>query len=381
MDHCIVHVYGGSPKKYGSLEEYFFCLTDALRAKGYRTIFVFNRIPEENLFKKYKDVGSKIVVLPATNKRFDWTLIKYLYKLFKKEKAEIVNSHFGRTGFNAIIAAWLAKVPVKVWTKHSLQTFTYQGIRLPAYRTWLSLIFLTAYFADRVIAVSQAVRRELLDIYHVRDSKAVQIYLGINNSRFREVNGGYLKKELNLNEDERIVTCISQARHEKGVEYFIRAAAIVKKRNDRVTFLHVGGGPLEDEIKKLAAKLEVDGKVRFLGVRNDVPEIISISDFTILPSLTEAAPLALMESLAAGKTIIASNVGGIPEFIADNKNGFLVPPANENILAEKILELTDSKEKLRELSLGAYERSKEFSVVRGVENTINIYLETKKVNG
>jgi glycosyltransferase involved in cell wall biosynthesis len=119
----------------------------------------------------------------------------------------------------------------------------------------------------------------------------------------------------------------------------------------------------------------VSENIIFCGVRNDVENIIAISEFTVLPSLTEGLPLALLESMALGRPAITCNVGGIPEVITDGENGFLIPPRDEYALADRIITLLSNAEILRKMEQVATERAQNFNIDAGVKNTIIVYKE------
>jgi glycosyltransferase involved in cell wall biosynthesis len=117
----------------------------------------------------------------------------------------------------------------------------------------------------------------------------------------------------------------------------------------------------------------LEKNVCFCGVRNDVERIFSISEFTVLPSLTEGMPLALLESLAVGKPAIVSNVGGIPEVIEDGEQGILVSPGDENALATAMNILLSDVQRTQAMGANAASRSRAFDVKKGVAETIDLY--------
>lgn len=367
----VIHIYGGSPKKRGSLEEYFLLLTRTLRDRGWRSLFCFDRFPDEELLQAYIDCGAELNTLRTTKSRFDFSLIRAFYKLFRNKKPAVVNVHFGHTGINGLIAARLAGVKKCIWTKHSLDAISYKK-KLPLHKRWLHTINYESLWATDIVAVSQAVKRELAD--HSITAKVQHFYLGIDLRRFSNGKDSPQKREtLSIPVDRPIVACISQARREKGIEILVRAVAQLKNMPYCPYVLIVGGGPLTNDLKILAAGLGVSSLLNFCGVRNDVDDILAMAGFTVLPSLEDAAPLALIESLAAGKPVIASRVGGIPEFIQDDVNGILVEPGDAAGLAAAITCLCTDAARLLRLRLGATASVERFDVRRGVEETIALY--------
>ena len=140
-------------------------------------------------------------------------------------------------------------------------------------------------------------------------------------------------------------------------------------------------GPLTESLQALARELGVSDYVIFCGVRNDVEHILSISDFTVLPSLTEGLGLALLEAQAAGRPVVASNVGGIPELITHGVNGLLVGPHDVRGLVDAIGLLLKDGALLQRMGRQSADRAELFDVRRGVAQTISLYEELIWNNG
>lgn len=370
----VVHVYGGSPKKRGSLEEYFLLLTSELKKQEWRSLFYFNNFPSSDLLQAYLDAGADLRPIRTATSRFDVGLVRLFHREFRRENPAVVNVHFGATGINGLIAAALSGVGKRIWTKHSLDSISYRP-HLPWHKQWLHTINYEALWATNIIAVSQAVRNELAT-HHI-SGMVQQFYLGVDQDRFVPGKCDSLRAELGIPTGRKVIACVSQARPEKGIEFLVRAIALLKDSPDCPYVLILGGGPLTGELQKLAENLGASSLINFCGVRNDVEKILTISGFTVLPSLEDAAPLAIMESLSAGKPVIATCVGGIPEFIQNGVNGILVTPGDAGSLALALAELCADEIRLAKMSRGALESAKMLDVRRGVAETMKMYLGGK----
>ena len=139
----------------------------------------------------------------------------------------------------------------------------------------------------------------------------------------------------------------------------IQAFSIASSRNNRLRLLLVGDGPLRPELEARVRALGLEEKVRFLGVRADVPEVLAAADAFVLSSRWEGNPLSVMEAMAAGKPVIATTVGGVPELVQDRVSGVLVPPENVEALAEAMLKLAGDADLRRQLGQEAFRQAKE----------------------
>jgi len=371
----ILQVLGGSPKKKGSLEEYFLLLSRKLYDEGYVCIFVFNDEIEASLRKLYVDAYAEVIVLRDENRRFDIKAIFEYVKLFRHIKPAIVNFHFGYACFHGLIASIFSKVQKTVWTKHSFYDEGPFYKKLSFFKKCFSLIFLQGHFVSKNIVISEGLQKELCE-YYISPSGIKRIYLGINLDRFSGcLQYSPLPSDISVAPGKDIISCFSQARHEKGLEYLVRAMRIVVQEWPNVHLVLVGGGPLTKDLIALAEGLGIASNISFCGVRNDVEKILQSSVFTVLPSISEGISLALLEAQAVGKPSVASCVGGIPEVIIDGVNGLLVPPKDATALADKILLLLSDRKLLDAMKVKCLAKAGEFDVKLGVADTIAVYKE------
>lgn len=194
--------------------------------------------------------------------------------------------------------------------------------------------------ADKIIAVSKAVEQFIKKQDRVAPQKITVIYNGVELDKFvsNTKKEQYIQK-LQLSCSVPVVAYIGWLRPEKGVEYFIEAAQKVIKLGHQAQFLIIGNGPLRDSLESKVKLLKLQNNVRFLGDRIDIPELLSVIDISVLPSLTEGFSNTLIEGMAAGKAIIATAVGGNHEAVLDGQTGVLVPPGDSDSLASATIGL------------------------------------------
>jgi glycosyltransferase involved in cell wall biosynthesis len=179
---------------------------------------------------------------------------------------------------------------------------------------------------------------------------------------------------LGLTDGDLVLTTISSLTPEKGHEYLLRAFAGLTDRYPNLKLLIVGSGPREQNLRQLASDLAVSHCTIFAGRREDIPQILSISDVYVLPSLAEGFSIALLEAMASGTACIATDVGDASRAIGAQDAGLLVPKANADRLAHAIVKLLQDKS-LRD-SLGRNARRRvvdNFSVQEMTKSYCTLY--------
>lgn len=262
-----------------------------------------------------------------------WRQIPALVRLIRESGIDVVHTH---ASFAGRLAACLAGVGLIVYTKHTLDPVPERK----GMKRWLFGL-LNRATCDAAIAVSRAVRENLIR-EGIPPERVEVIYNGVDAEVFRRT--GVVQREW---PGKHLVGVVARLSPEKGHRFFLEAAKIVAAEMGDVTFLIVGTGPLEQELKEYVRESGIDERVVFAGHREDIPRILEQLDVLVLPSLSEAHPLSLVEGMCMGLPCVATAVGGVTEVISDEENGLLVEPGNADALAGAILRL------LREPALAA----------------------------
>lgn len=243
--------------------------------------------------------------------------------------------------------------------------------------------------ADRIVVNADAIKRQLL-LEGCRPEQITVIHNGIDLSRFPETrtcHNGHLHQELGLPEHAPLVAVLARLNRMKGIEYFLEAATIVRRRFPEVRFLIMGEGrtvvngrivdsPYRRELEGYAARLGLGERVVFTGLRLDVPEVLSEIAVSVLPSLSEGLSNTLLESMAAGVPVVATNVGGNPEVVEHDVTGLLVLPRDSAALAHAICLLLEDRETASRFRQAGRQRVvKSFSLEKMVRETERLYLE------
>ncbi|MHB8156234.1 MAG: glycosyltransferase family 4 protein [Desulfocucumaceae bacterium] len=278
----------------------------------------------------------------------DLAAIRELFTLFKIHRVDIVHAHSSKAGLVGRLAAGLAGVPAVVMTVHNSIFYHH----LPR---WKKNVFaaserLLAGCTGRIITVSEELRREIIVREKISSEKVVTIYNGLTADAFNvPADREYVERATGIPPHKRIVATVARLAPQKGVAYFIRAASLLSESNDNTVFLVIGDGPMREELEREAGGLKLSGRVIFAGERKDVSRIMPCLDVFVLASVTEGLPLTVLEAMAAGRPVVATRVGGVPEIIEHGKSGLLVDPGDVAGLASSIKNILDS-EKYNEMA-------------------------------
>lgn len=218
--------------------------------------------------------------------------------------------------------------------------------------------------ASHVVAVSNAVKISLVR-HGINKEKIIVIRNSIDLSKYRNHIHSDLKKTLGIS-DSFIYVFVGRLINQKGVDVLIQALGTLE---DGVLLI-VGQGPERKNLEALVKELQIDSKVIFLGIREDIPDILKMADCFVLPSRYEGLPLVLVEAMAAGKAIIVSDFDAASEIIKNGQNGLIVEKEDVSNLALAMRKIRDNDLRNR-LSLQAGKDAEELSI----ENHVNKILD------
>jgi len=348
----------------GGLERGVYNLTLKLDRKKYDTVFCclqrkgyFGEILEKKGFKFYE---------LRKKKGFGFNSIPTIRRIIKKEKIDIVHTH-NTHPFQLGILASLGLNVIKIHTDHN--SFANNESK---YLLLLNRLFYT--FVDKVICVTESVKRDWIEKVGVNPKKIVTVNNGSDLSQFDiKVNVAKEMKQLGLNKKDKVIGIVARLSKEKDIFTLLMAFKFVNEKVKYSKLLIVGDGPLRNQLEEFA-KYNWVKNVKFLGMRTDVHKLMKIFDVYVLSSLSEGNSQTIREAMAASKPVVATNVGGNPELVVEGVTGFLVPERNPEKMAEAITNLLENR-KLRE-NMGKDGRKrveKHFTIEKQVENYEKLY--------
>jgi len=300
--------------------------------------------PSEHMTQKTEDFlkafsGRLITVPPLVrdiNPSSDVMALFSLWRIFRSNRFDVVHTHTAKAGALGRLAARMAGVSVVIHTPHGHNMYGYFGERMT--RNIIRIEKFLAGRADKIVALTELEKDDYIKFGIAPEQKVEVIYQGLELDRYTcdWKESSALKKSFGIAPGENVVGMIGRLEKVKGPEYFIEMAAHVLKRFPNTKFIVAGDGALRPELEARAEKLGVKPEVVFAGWRDDVPEVLSMLDVLVMPSLNEAVGISAIEAEAEGVSVVATRVGGIPEIVKDNVTGVLVPPADARALAEAV---------------------------------------------
>lgn len=297
-----------------------------------------------------------------------------LMKLIRSHNFDLVHTHASKPGFLTRMAAIGTGVPV-LYSPHCFAFHAGAGPMMNLVTS--SLEKFAAYFTTRIIAVSHG-ERELARQYRVgRDDQFTVIPTGIDPAPYRQpVDRSHLKTSLGIPMSSPVIGSVGRLSEQKSPLDFVRLAEAVHRSRHDAHFVWVGDGPLESEVRKLSASLNLDSVIHWLGQRNDVPQLLHIFDCFVLTSRWEGFPLVILEAMAAGVPVIATDILGTREAIQHEINGWLAPVGDPESMARFVLDLLADPVKADKFRSASRARiDTEFTRERMLSMIQDLYLE------
>ncbi len=315
-----------------------------------------------DLGSEIESCGVELICLNKLKHTFDWTIIKDIYKLIKQKSVKIIRTHQYHANLYGRIAALFAKVPCIVASVHNVYTIDTK-IHRRIFNHFL------AHYTDRIVAVSKAVMHDILQYDRISHKKICVIYNGIEMKSFLNIHGN-IRKEFGIPENISLIGTVGRLTAQKGHKYLLEAINKLKFKFPEIKLLIAGDGPLKNDLIKYAQSLNIHDKVIFLGLRRDIPIFLSSIDIFVLPSLWEGLSNALIEAMASGKPVIATDIPPVREIIHSEDLGILVPPENSDAIADAIELLLYNKNRAEAFGKTANEK---VFLSFTIENTVKQY--------
>ena len=271
-------------------------------------------------------VPQRTIILSASepfDRQGAYQTFRRLVRAMRAWRPDLIQCHGGRALKYAMIARPFTRAQAYVYTK------------IGSVHPWLDPLPKRLFYGflfeqvDAIVAVGEHVRREVEAVFNPRRPQLLTINTGREVAPFAEATPELVaekRRELGLEPSDLCLMTVGSLSWEKNPQFLLTMLGDLVPEHPRVKLVYVGEGPLEAELRRLAEREGVADRVRFAGLRGDVPHLLPAADVFLLPSLTEGLPGVLIEAGMAGVPAVAFRVGSVEDILRDGKTGFVVPP-------------------------------------------------------
>jgi len=300
--------------------------------------------------------------------RWDLSWIGKVQKRIRRESPDLIMTHGFNGAFVAAVASRGFGIPiVSSWHGDYFPSTFVQRLRKPFADTILKLLY--RHMIQEIVAVS-VFSKEALVKKGIPKNKITVIHNGIPSERNDSNVTQKIRDDLKIPAGFLLAGTACRLAAQKGLEWFLRAVAIVMKMHNNVRFVIWGDGPQKEQLHGLATELGIDGCITFPGYRSDIINCLPALDIFVMSSFAEYFSIALLEAMRAGLPIVATDVGGNPEAIENGVHGLLVPSADPQALANAIMRFIDEPRLRSEMADKAKRRFlDEFTVENMIKGT------------
>ncbi len=330
---------------------------------------------QESPLKEFKELGIPLYFIPK-RRRFDWSAVGRIRRIVKENRIGIINAHHFMPFFYAYLAAKAANGTKVVYTEHS------ESDVLSVTGKWRTAGRYLLRGCDASIGVSGRVSGAIQTHFRLRSGEVHTIENGVDLDLFAEDAGAKerLKERFGFPSKDIIVGIVANFRKNKNHIFLLKAFLEVSRNREDAKLLLIGQGfpgdpeSSESEISEFIRERGLRNKVYVMGYRSDVHEILRMTDIFCLVSYKEGLPIGLIEAMASGLPVIGTNVEGIREMIAPNRNGFIVEPDHVDELAEALSLLIGNVELRRRMGEASRNIARErYSLGQCVDKTETLF--------
>ncbi len=372
----------GGPTRHAVL------LDAGLRARGHSTLLAYGAIAAgeaslETMAADHAVPTIKVASLGRSLKALqDVQALLRLTVIMFRHQPDVVHTHTSKAGMLGRVAALIFNATRRRAKRcaviHTFHGHVFEGYFSPLVNRGVRAIErVLAGVTDRIVAISPRQRADLVTRFGIAAASKVEtIPLGIDLDPFLRLtdHAPDLRGALDLGASDVVVGYVGRLVPIKDVATLLRAFALAQQRVGTMRLVIAGGGQLRPRLEQLATSLGIGRQTRFLGWTDRLTALYATMDILSLSSLNEGTPVAIIEALAAGKPVVATSVGGVPDLVIDGLHGRLVAPKNVNELAAALVELgTDAALRKRYGAAGRTRMAATYSHHRLVDDVERLY--------
>jgi glycosyltransferase involved in cell wall biosynthesis len=292
--------------------------------------------------REVRGLGKRLGVDVRMFSRFDREVAEY--------RPHVIHTHLYVLRYT-ILTTRVRRPPLAVHTVHNVASrevdWAGRILNRIAFRSWV-----------RPVAVADVVARSLTAAYGLRSVTTIPNGIPVELYREPRVGRSEWRRREGISDSELVIVCIGRFAPQKHQRLLLEAFGLLGQTNRTCKLLFVGEGAQMAEIRESIARLRLRDHVRLLGRRSDIADVLAACDLVVQPSLWEGNPLSVMEAMAAGKAVVATSVGGVPDLIDHGVTGWLVPPNDVWQLESALARLIKDEDLRAELGTHAAETAR-----------------------
>jgi glycosyltransferase involved in cell wall biosynthesis len=319
------------------------------------------------LLPQFQRIPGVTTLMCAKHRKIDLTLIPRLIRLLRRERPMILHTVLRTANYWGRVAGIMARIPIVIAGE--------RNVEVERGRVSNCLDGLLARVTDRIIVNASAIRDHLIRVEGVDPRTIDVVSNGVEvPSRSGSSDTVRLRQQLGIDDDAPLVAFVGRLTRQKNPARFLTMADAVRRHGLRCHFLLIGNGPLRPALEAQARALDLHGLTRFLGQRDDVGRILESVDLLVQTSDWEGMPNVVLEASAAGVPVVATDVGGVREIIAEAVTGHVVPASDVSLLVDRVVQLLGDAGRRHEYGERARRLVQDrFSLEAMVTRTLEIY--------
>lgn len=364
---------------WGGAQKYVFDLASEMAQQGDYEIVVGFGEPFGELSNKLEEAGIRTIKINGLRRDInffdEFRVAKSLWKIFKEEKPDVIHLNSPKIGGLGSLLGRLVGIKKILYTAHG---WSFNEDRplwqrfLIKYFSWLIILF-----SHKTIVIAKKEHKQVIDWPLINDEKLVHIYNGIKPIYFLNRDEAQSEFEERIGQklnDSFVIGTIAELHKNKGLKYAIEGFEGITEKYDNARFIIIGEGEERKYLEKEIKKEKLEEKVFLIGKIEDASRYLKAFDIFVLPSVKEGFPFVLLEAGLARLSVVATEVGGIPELITDGENGVLVEEKEDDEIEDALKKLISNPNLKKQYGQALYEKVKnEFSFDVMVEKTEGLY--------
>ena len=358
-EKCVLVLTRLAIKKWGSFEKFLLQYSQSYISENINVVLTLREEPQACIRSTFENFNINLKIV-SFNKRLD--CIISILKILLYYRPTTVFTAFISIMHPSLFIMKFIGVKKVIYTIHSIDSEKWKNLKKRKIKILGNNYFVNLRqkicikSIDHFIAVSNFIKDRAIEKYKIPKNKIMTIYNGISQNSVSTLKTSDKKNHTSTTifdgkESKNFkIACVGNIVHKKGFQIVLFALKLLENKFDNIDLTIIGDGEYLTVLKKLGSELNIKSKIHFLGYRNDVVNILRYMDVIIIPSICdEAFAYVTLEGMSVGKPVIGSNIGGIPETIIDDVNGYLFQPGDYVELFNKLTLLMLNPKKKDEL--------------------------------